>query len=220
METKKEKTTARHKVISVIGIVLCVILIPMLIMNVTLIVKSYVNPDEVPSLGGVTPMIVLTGSMEPEIMSGDIIFAKSTPAEEVKVGDVITFFDPASSKNSVLTHRVIEITTVDGGLAFKTQGDANNTADKDAVPAEKLIGVYTMRLPKLGNVAMFMQTTPGLIVCVGLPLVLLVVYDVIRRKKYEKANKEDTDALLKELEELKAAAAANTAQSQDEGDGE
>ncbi len=48
-----------------------------------------------------------------------------------------------------------------------------------------------------------MQTTPGLIVCVILPMVLLVGYDMIRRRMYEKANQKDTDALLKELEELR-----------------
>lgn len=51
---------------------------------------------------------------------------------------------------------------------------------------------------------MFMQTTTGLIVCVILPIILLVGYDIIRRRIYEKKNQTDTDALLAELEELKA----------------
>ena len=51
---------------------------------------------------------------------------------------------------------------------------------------------------------MFMQTTAGLIVCVVLPIILLVGYDIIRRRVYEKKNRSDTDALLAELEALKA----------------
>ena len=51
---------------------------------------------------------------------------------------------------------------------------------------------------------MFLQTTPGLIVCIGCPLALLVGYDVLRRRKYDKAKQDDTDALLKELEALRA----------------
>ncbi len=51
---------------------------------------------------------------------------------------------------------------------------------------------------------MFMQTTTGLIVCVILPIILLVGYDIIRRGVYERKNKSDTDALLAELEALKA----------------
>ena len=49
-----------------------------------------------------------------------------------------------------------------------------------------------------------MQTTTGLIVCVVLPIVLLVGYDMLRRRKYEKAQKQDTDTLLAELEALRA----------------
>ena len=56
----------------------------------------------------------------------------------------------------------------------------------------------------LGNVAMFMQTTQGLIICVICPIILLVAYDVIRRQAYEKSKKKDTDALLAELEALRA----------------
>jgi hypothetical protein len=55
---------------------------------------------------------------------------------------------------------------------------------------------------------MFLQTTQGLLLCVVLPLVLLVAYDLIRRKMYEKATRKDTEALLAELEALKAAQAA------------
>ena len=51
---------------------------------------------------------------------------------------------------------------------------------------------------------MFMQTTTGLIVCCVCPILLLVGYDVLRRRKLEKSQKQDTDALLAELEALRA----------------
>lgn len=208
---QKQKTSAMHKVWTVVGIILCVILIPMLAMNVTLIVKSYVNPDSVPSINGYAPMIVLTDSMYPQIKSGDLIITKSVDADDVAVKDVITFYDPASKTDAVVTHRVMEITEVEGALAFITQGDANNAPDEMPVPAENLIGVYQMRIPAMGSVAMFMQTTPGLIVCVVVPLLLLIGYDILRRKAFEKASKQDTDALLAELEALKAAQAEKEA---------
>ena len=50
---------------------------------------------------------------------------------------------------------------------------------------------------------MFMQTTPGLIVCVVCPVLLMVGFDMLRRKNYEKAKEQDTEALLAELEELR-----------------
>ena len=73
MQKNEEKIGLKHKILSVIGAILCVILIPVLAINLTLIVKSYTNADQVPSVGGWLPLIVLTDSMYPEIQSGDLI---------------------------------------------------------------------------------------------------------------------------------------------------
>ncbi len=200
----KENSSMSHKILTVIGIVLCIILVPILIINITLIIKSTANKNEVPSVGGYLPMIVLTDSMLPEIKSGDLIICHTIDAEAVREKDVIAFFDPAGNGSSVVTHRVVEIVNEDGKLFFRTKGDNNNVEDKALVPAENLVGIYKARIAGAGNVAMFMQTTTGLIVCVVLPIILLVGYDIIRRRLYEKKNKTDTDALLAELEALKA----------------
>lgn len=206
-QSNKEKSTVSHKVLTAIGVILCIILIPILIINVTLIVKSYTNTEEVPTVGGYAPLIVLTGSMEPDIMSGDLIIVKQIDGKDVNVHDVIAFFDPDGNGTSILTHRVEEIYEENGTLYFRTKGIANNTQDRLPVSADKLVGIYVTRIGGAGNVAMFMQTTAGLIICVVVPLVLLIGWDVFRRKRYEKANKQDTDALLAELEALKAAKA-------------
>lgn len=204
-EAMSQKEKNQQKVLTIIGAVLCVILIPILIINLTLIVKSYVNTDEVPKIGGVCPLIVLTDSMLPEISSGDLIICEEIDAKDVKVGDVISFFDPAGNGSSVVTHRVIEIVEEDGVTKWRTRGDNNNTEDKVLVPFENLVGIWGgTRIAGAGSVAMFLQTTPGLIVCVVCPLALLVGYDVLRRRKYDKAKQEDTDALLAELEALRA----------------
>lgn len=216
-ETMTPQEQKKQRILTIIGIVLCVILIPILIINLTLIVKSYVNTDEVPKIGGICPLIVLTDSMLPEISSGDLIICKDIEAQDVKVGDVISFFDPAGNGSSVVTHRVIEIVEEDGQTKWRTRGDNNNTEDKVLVPFENLVGIYTdTRIAGAGSVAMFLQTTPGLIVCVGCPLALLVGYDVLRRRKYDKAKQEDTDALLAELEALRAMKAAQAEEKTDE----
>ena len=199
-----KKTDSKQKLLTIIGTILCVILLPVLIINVTLIAKSYINADEVPSVGGMFPMIVLTDSMYPVIESGDLILCHTAEADEIQVDDVISFYDPMGSGTSVVTHRVMEVITDDGKIQFRTKGDNNNAEDQVLVPQDNLVGVYRSRIPGLGNVAMFMQTTPGLIVCCVLPILLLVGYDVLRRRKLEKSQKQDTDALLAELEALRA----------------
>ena len=189
-QTSTKKTAdKKQKTLTIIGSVLCLILLPILIINITLIAKSYIHADEVPSVGGKFPMIVLTDSMYPEIESGDLIICNTAEAEEIAEGDVISFYDPMGNGTSVVTHRVLEIVNEDGKISFRTKGDNNNAEDQVLVPADRLIGIYQTRIPKVGNVAMFMQTTTGLIVCVVLPIVLLVGYDMLRRRKYEKAQK-------------------------------
>ena len=204
----KQQTSTAHKVLTVIGTVLCVILIPILLINLTLIAKSFLNKDEVPSIGGVLPLIVLTDSMYPEIESGDLIICHTAEAEDIEVRDVIAFFDPAGNGSSIVTHRVIEVVEENGTLSFRTRGDNNNTEDRLLVPADNLVGVYQSRIAGAGHIAMFMQSTTGLIICVVLPIILLVAYDIIRRRSYEKRKQSDTDALLAELEALRAEKAA------------
>ena len=214
MNQEKVKTSSLHKVLTVIGTVLCIILIPILIINCALIIKSYTS-DEVPSLAGVLPLIVLTDSMYPHIESGDLIICHTVEAEDVQVKDVIAFFDPAGNGTTIVTHRVVEVTELNGQLAWRTKGDNNNTEDRLLVTADKLVARYEgTRLAGFGNVALFMQTTPGLIVCVVVPILLFVGYDMLRRRMYEKSNKQDTDQLMKELEELRRLKAEKEKQEQ------
>ena len=139
--TKEKDSSKIHKVLTIVGAVLCIILIPILIINIVLITKSFTNEEEVPNIGGITPLIVLTDSMVPEIYSGDLIITDVEEAKNIKVNDVISFFDPAGNGTSVVTHRVVEIIEENGKLSFRTRGDNNNTDDKMLVPESKLIGV-------------------------------------------------------------------------------
>lgn len=200
---RKERGSLLHKVLTVIGTVLCVILVPILVINCILIVKSFTS-DEVPDIGGTLPLIVLTDSMYPVIQSGDLIICHTEEPENIQVDDVIAFFDPAGNGSTIVTHRVVEVTEQNGEMAWRTKGDNNNAEDRLLVTADDLVAKFEgTRLPGVGNVALFMQTTPGLIVCVVLPILLLVGYDMVRRRMYETANKKDTDELLAELEELR-----------------
>ena len=169
--------------------------------------KGATDPDKVPSVGGVVPFIVLSDSMYPQIQSGDLIVCREVDASAVKEGDVISFFDPESTGSAVVTHRVQSVSTADDGSPeFVTKGDANNTEDSTPVPAANVVGTYLFRIPGLGNVAMFMQTTQGLVICVACPVILLIAYDVLRRRSYDKKSQAETDALRAELEALKSQA--------------
>lgn len=208
-ENNKNNKMNLDKILTIVGIVLCVILTPLLIMNITMIIKSYVNEDEVPGIGKYVPFIVNTESMEDVIMGGDMIICKKIEDMDALVadpenGDIISFYDPAGNGTSVVTHRIIAKEQRDGKWYFETKGDNNNDKDDLWVCEDKVIAIYSFRIPIIGHISLFMSTVPGLIVCVLCPLLLLIGYDVVRRKMYEKANQQDTEALLAELEALKA----------------
>ena len=94
---------------------------------------------------------------------------------------------PAGNGKSIVTHRVESITTDENGsLAWVTKGDANNAKDNAVVPAKNLAGVYRRRIQGLGNAVVFMQTSKGMMVCVVFPILLFVMYDAVRRNRYEK----------------------------------
>ena len=203
---KSTKTTLSNKkiIVNVIGIILCVILIPILFINCFLIVKGIANKNEVPSIGGNAPLIVLTGSMDPTIKAGDLIVTKKIDAEDVRVDDVISFFDPEGNGSSIVTHRVIgiEIDETSGEIFFRTQGDNNDIADMTPVPEKNLVGRWEgTRFWGLGYVVLFTQSTVGIIVIIAVIVAGIFVYMMIRKRIQDK----ETDSLKAELAALKAA---------------
>ena len=172
----KEKNGLLQKIVGAVGIALCVVFVPLLLINVTLIVKSYTSPDKVPDFLGYKPFIVLSGSMEPSIMTGDMVFVKETDPDSLKVGDVIAY----KSGSAVVTHRIVEVKSENGETRYVTQGDANNAADQSLVKPADVEGIYQRRVAGAGNLAMFMQTTTGMILFVVCPRGLFVLGDVIR----------------------------------------
>ena len=194
------------KALNIAAIVLSVLLLPILLINCILLIESMVKPNEVPSIGKMTPLIVLTESMEPEIQAGDLIICENIKAGNVTEGDVISFVDPEGNGSSVVTHRVIGLVHEDGALVgFRTQGDNNDIEDRLTVPVENLVGIWTgKRVGGIGRVILFTQSTAGIILCLVLPIGAFVLYEVLRRKKQDQEKQNDIDALRAELEALKS----------------
>ncbi len=201
------------KLLTAAGAVLCVIFSFLLVCNVTIIVKGTLHPETPPSVFGVAPMVVLSGSMsgtaEGHIEVGDLIFATAADTDKLQVGDVVSFMED----NVVVTHRIVEITADESGKKqFITKGDANNAADPP-IYADAVIGICRGRIPKLGDFAMFLQKPLGMAVFIGIPVCAFIVGDVIRRRRDARRENEETARLRSELEKLRAAAGETGTQS-------
>ena len=126
----------------------------------------------VPLVTDSVPLTVLTGSMAPVHDPGDIVVVRPARAEDLRVGDVITFEAPEAERR-LITHR-IEATGVDtaGEPTFVTRGDANRSADAEPVPAAQVRGRVWYAVPWIGHASAALGTHRDQIL-VGSGLVLL-----------------------------------------------
>ena len=113
-----------------------------------------------------TVLSVQSGSMAPLIQTGDAVAVRPASAEELRPGDVISFYDQTGS--AVVTHRII---ATEGGIV--TQGDANPTPD-GVLDTALLIGRVERRLARAGLVLDFARSLPGLLLLVYIPALYVI----------------------------------------------
>jgi len=127
-------------------------------------------------------------SMNPELNVGDLVVTHTVEAETVEVGDIIVFYSNDAHENLV-SHRVINIER-NPSLSFITKGDAYDTSDPFVIPTRNLVGKVYLNVPLLGYLVAFIKTTPGFLVTLIVPgLIILVVcmkslrYTIIKKAK-------------------------------------
>lgn len=128
-------------------------------------------------LVGLQPMTVLSGSMEPEFMTGDLIYVKEVDYRDLQVGDVITFM---INEDTVATHRIIEVIPDENDpsvIRYRTQGDANDSPDGSLVHYKNVVGSPVGHVPKMGYFANYIQNPPGTYIAIsGAAVLLLLVF--------------------------------------------
>ena len=163
---------------------------------------------------------VISPSMEPEYMVGDLIYVKDVDPKTIKAGDVITFI--VNEDLVVGTHRVVRVDSENS--RFYTKGDANDTEDAAPVHFNNVIGVPQFSIPKLGYVSDFVQNPPGMYITIGIGIILIIAVflpDFIGKKKTEEAPAEiavakaEIDSATEENEKLKAELAKLRAEMDD-----
>jgi signal peptidase I len=118
---------------------------------------------------------VFTGSMEPALKVGGVVITHPVEADEISVGDIITFYSPQTEK--LTSHRV---TAIQGGssLYLQTKGDANENVDAVAVPVENVVGKVGFHIPYLGYATQFVKTRLGLILTLFLPGLFVILLEI------------------------------------------
>lgn len=148
---------------------------------IVIVIAGLVFLTVVPEFGGYKALVVTTGSMEPTIKVGGIVFVKKVT--EYSVGDIVTFQQGLGSK-SLTTHRIIDIKGTNGRRMFETKGDAVKQADSELILENRIIGKVLFSLPFIGRPIVFAKTQLGVVALVAIPAAI-IVYEELKKIKKE-----------------------------------
>lgn len=119
---------------------------------------------------------VQTGSMQPTFNSGDVLIMQKVAPAQLQPGTIVTYHSPRNAK-VLISHRLVEVDATDH--TFQTKGDALGRPDpsvSDALLAGRVVAV----LPCMGRILDWLQTLPGLVVSIYIP-VAVMVWSELRR---------------------------------------
>lgn len=126
---------------------------------------------------------IVSPSMVPTINVLDmIVIQRVNKAEDLKVGDIITFNSTDYRYSGVtVTHRIYAIeTTSSGKYLFTTKGDANNTQDASRISFDDIYGKVMLKIPKIGYIQYFLSSAWGWIIAIVVPAVGIIIFDIVK----------------------------------------
>lgn len=141
---------------------------------------------------GLQVYTVLSGSMEPEIHTGSLIYVREIEPTKLEKGDIITY---RISGNMTATHRIVEVISDESNpdnVQFRTKGDANDMVDPSPIDGDAVIGTTIFSVPYLGYLAVYMQHPPGiyLVIAISAAIILFVIaVDMLTDGKNKSLNK-------------------------------
>jgi signal peptidase len=118
---------------------------------------------------------VFSGSMEPQLKVGGLVVTRPVAAEDIKVGDIITFHSPLNKQ--LTSHRVIAIED-SSSPGFRTKGDANEDADPFIVPAASVVGKICLHIPYFGYATQYIKTPLGFLLTLCLPGLIIIILEI------------------------------------------
>ncbi|OQB51526.1 MAG: Signal peptidase I W [Firmicutes bacterium ADurb.Bin146] len=193
------------KGLKIVGNILLWLFVVIAVFMTIIAFSSTKNQNGVAVIFGRMPITILSESMDPTLKKGDLIISHELSADQkgsLKEDDIITYKVDLNGDGfmELNTHRIISIRTEGGYVYYTTKGDNNAIADTKEVRYDAVVGVYNgRRVPGIGSVLNFLQTPPGFLVCVVIPLVLFLLYEIYNFIKVMISMK--TDKQSKQYEE-------------------
>lgn len=160
------------------------------------------------SLFGYKAFVVLSDSMSrTDFSAGDLVLVREVDAATLKEGDIIAYTSQNTANyGETVTHKIRNLTTdANGEPGFITYGTTTDTDDETVVTYPYVIGKYTGKIAGVGKFFEFLKTTPGYIVCILTPFLLLIVAEGIHCIRLFKRYKSEQQAEINAEREKLAA---------------
>lgn len=133
----------------------------------------------IPNFWGYKPLVVVSGSMEPTLKVGSIVYYHEK--NDLEKGDILVY----KTKNHIISHRVVDKTE----FGYITKGDANECNDSNIVENEQILGQgEEWCIPFLGYYADYVYTHKYLLFIVVSVIIIDLLFDYY--KKYKKRGEE------------------------------
>ena len=175
------------------------------------------------NLFGYKAFVVLSDSMsKTDFSAGDLVLVKQVDPATLREGDIISYTSQNDENyGETVTHKIRRKVVENGEPGFITYGTTTDSDDKKTVFYYNVLGKYTAKVPKIGTFFQFLKTTPGYIVCILMPFLLLIIIEGVhcirlfaRYKAEQKAelqserdkieaDRAETQRMMQELLEMK-----------------
>lgn len=206
---KRQNQSGAGKALNIVKNILVWLIVAVAVFMVifTVVSVSVLDRDE-RSLFGYKAYIVLTDSMSAtDFNAGDVVLVKEVDPTTLKEGDIISYRSQNTENfGKVVTHKIRRLTTDAGGEpGFITYGTTTNTDDEAVVTYPYILGRYQSRIPKAGSFFWFLKTTPGYIICILIPFLLLILFQGVNCiRLFRQYRREQLAELQKERRKIEA----------------
>ena len=211
------------KVIRSIFVWLMVVLAVGMMVFTVISVSTFDRADR--KLFGYKAFIVLSDSMsKTDFNAGDLVLVKEVDPATLQEGDIIAYTSQNTANyGETVTHKIRSLTTdASGEPGFITYGTTTDTDDETVVTYPYVLGKYSSHIPKVGTFFQFLKSTPGYIVCILVPFLVLILLEGVRCirlfRKYKaeqqaqlqaerdkiEADRAETQRMMQELLQMKA----------------
>lgn len=229
---EKQQKKGSKKVWSVIGNVLIWIFVAFSVLMTILAFSAQSDKYGARAIGGKVILNVLTDSMKPTLLKGDIVIGNKLSEEEktqLKVGDIITFVTDIeelgqAGQHQLISHRIVKVEGEGNAVVYTAEGDYNPSNQSQTVYPDDIACIVNenTRIAHLGAILGWMQSPNGFLVTIVFPLVLffgLEIFLFVKKvKEVRSEGKKEITAADEELikqraieEYLKQQAEANAA---------